>query len=539
MKCLKIWGAPGTGKTTRLIEEINKLLEAGYRRDDFLVTTFRKAMADELKTRLDWDKEGTVSTLHGACRKFAGINNEVVKDKRRAEFCELKKMAFKKNDKGSEEEALQEKDLGHLFFAATEFLVNNILSFEQITGFHDFRLLREIVPHPQEFMKTYLKEYQEWKAEKELVDYFDMLTTVYRGEVMPNCKVLVVDEFQDLTPLQYNIILMWEKEMEHVLIAGDPRQSVYGFWGASPKFFTEHEGQEIRLKKSYRLPAVIWDYATRILDREMLDYPQIETTDKPGALNKITELAYRQRLKAPEFRENTWHLVRTKRKGRVVAEMLSRAGVPFQASPGIPGWGSSQINFYNAIIKVRKALKGEEVFFTAKELEEILNAYSKHEFQHTKTSLRKQLTKNKALTFKEIKNWVQTDINREQPLWKQIGGDAVLDNTLGGYSDLDNLKHIKISRALKEHGRLIGIPTVVVSTIHGSKGREGENIFLHNSTTRKIWNLLYEARDKTTRESEANLYYVGTTRTMRSLFIVGSGGMYRYRLPDIDGRDNI
>lgn len=533
----KYLGAPGTSKTTRLLHEIRQLIEQkDYHRNDFVVTTFRRRMADELRNKLGWDlrkNEGKVNTIHGICRGLANIN-QVAEEKDKLEFCKFVEMDYAKQKNKSQYDqepsnlssTTNGAKLGNIFFDARSYLVNNLLNFSQIYHYPGIELLNAAVPDPESFMEHYSSKYQQWKEDNSIYDFDDMLQTVYQNKLIPEAKIMVVDEFQDLTSLQYAIICMWSKNMERILIAGDPRQTIYGFWGANARFFEEFEGNLITLSVSYRLPTCVWEYARKILKKADLKAPDIETTGKPCILKNITDTAYHELI--PRFRKNTLHLVRTNEMGHSIAHSLAAAGIPFI---GIYGWGTRQIWLYNAILKIRSNLCGNTNTLTSDELEALISAYTTDYFAPKKKEMREQLKKTKDHSFRDIQTWAFMGIHGH--LWQEIAGAGVLDNCGGGLQDHDNLGRIKILTALEKHGELINTPSVIVSTIHGAKGGEADNVFLHNSITKKMYNMLYSDMDTQTIEQEAQVFYVGATRTKQALFIVQTDSKHAYTLPDI------
>ncbi|MEL6924502.1 MAG: UvrD-helicase domain-containing protein, partial [Bacteroidota bacterium] len=88
-----------------------------------------------------------------------------------------------------------------------------------------------------------LKEYDEYKKRRGLIDYIDMEIQVKRLLDHPDVKavlseeldLLMVDEFQDTSPIQLEIFLKLAQLAEHSVWVGDPKQSIYGFRGADPK----------------------------------------------------------------------------------------------------------------------------------------------------------------------------------------------------------------------------------------------------------------------------------------------------------------
>lgn len=355
-----------------------------------------------------------------------------------------------------------------------------------------------------------------------------MLKIVYKGQLIPTARILVVDEFQDLTPLQYAIVCMWAEHMDTVLIAGDSQQSIYGFWGANAKFFEEHAGTQIILPVSHRLLVCIWNYARTILKKADLTAPDITTTGKPGVLQRVPVSVYYERLTT--FKDSTFYLVRINEMGRAIAQALALAGIPFT---GIAGWGTKQILLYNCLVKIRKNLSGIETPIAADELTAFIDAYPAKQFALKKKTLRAKLVGiNRPLYFETIRTIAVKDIFSKRPLWTQVAGEGVLENCLGGLSEHDNLGRIKILTALKTHKEPITTPSVMVATIHAAKGAEADYVFPHDAVTKKIYDKLYAEFDAETRKAEAQVYYVGATRARQALFIVESGDAYSYALPD-------
>ncbi len=88
-----------------------------------------------------------------------------------------------------------------------------------------------------------IEEYQRYKNQRGLIDYTDMEALVKKlldnpsvNEVLSEeLDLLMVDEFQDTSPLQLEIFLKLSKLAKASVWVGDPKQSIYGFRGAEPK----------------------------------------------------------------------------------------------------------------------------------------------------------------------------------------------------------------------------------------------------------------------------------------------------------------
>lgn len=87
-----------------------------------------------------------------------------------------------------------------------------------------------------------LGEYEQYKKKRGLIDYTDMETYVsrllriesVRETLRPELDLLLVDEFQDTSPIQLDIFLQLSRLARHSIWVGDPKQSIYGFRGAEP-----------------------------------------------------------------------------------------------------------------------------------------------------------------------------------------------------------------------------------------------------------------------------------------------------------------
>lgn len=88
-----------------------------------------------------------------------------------------------------------------------------------------------------------IREYNFYKKTRGLIDYTDMEVLIKNlldhPQVKPileeECDLLMVDEFQDTSPIQLEIFLRLSKLAKHSVWVGDPKQSIYGFRGADPK----------------------------------------------------------------------------------------------------------------------------------------------------------------------------------------------------------------------------------------------------------------------------------------------------------------
>jgi DNA helicase-2/ATP-dependent DNA helicase PcrA len=120
--------------------------------------------------------------------------------------------------------------------------------------------------------------YEELRSERHLVDFESVLelTAAILAEhrsaamaVRDRYRYFVVDEYQDVNPLQKLLLDVWAADTDDVCVVGDPRQTIYSFTGASPAYLTGFAGQYphatvIRLARNYRSAPQVVALANRL-----------------------------------------------------------------------------------------------------------------------------------------------------------------------------------------------------------------------------------------------------------------------------------
>jgi DNA helicase-2/ATP-dependent DNA helicase PcrA len=154
-----------------------------------------------------------------------------------------------------------------------------------------------------------LAAYDLVKRERHVIDFEDVLLYTV-GLIAEHRQVadavrgqyqhLVVDEYQDVSPLQQALLDQWLGGSDEVCVVGDPHQTIYTFAGASPGFllgFRErHPGaQEVRLVRDYRSTPQVVDLANRLVAKAPLG--------RPGAHRGLELVAQRPPGPAPDLRE--------------------------------------------------------------------------------------------------------------------------------------------------------------------------------------------------------------------------------------------
>ncbi len=479
----KVYGCPGTGKTTTLLRRLQDLTRNCYRPEEITVTTFRRTTSRELIQAFKGTRAGT---LHSICRKLLG-GPAIMSDRDYTKFGVTYGYKIKKCDL-SEEVSGDPAD-------CYSWLRNTLTPIEdayQYPGYDD-------ISHVD--LNRFITEYESFKQEAGKADFTDLLTMVLEGQTPLDTPVLMVDEYQDLTPLQDAVIKMWNTGTDSTIIAGDPAQSIYGVFGGSPELFNNWKADNNTiLEESHRLYTPIWNLARDTLTAERQDTPDIGTREAPHS--PIHDMFFDDPY--PIHPGTVLHLVRCNYQAPAIAMQLAEAGQIFS---GLGGWSDNEIRLFNVILKIRasEALQRFDMYT-------LLRYYPDH-VQATAEELKHYRTTNKP------------------PITPGLYEIMRTPNPVAYIKDSGKLFNMKILQALKIHKAPLShedLNAVKVLTIHGAKGTEADTVFLHTGITPKInKSIKIPGPDE---EAEARVWYVGITRAKERLYLVKDKGK-NYRLP--------
>ncbi len=253
MKINIIFGPPGTGKTTELLEILEKELQK-YIPEEIAYVSFTKEGVNQGKNRAIKQfghKEESFPyfrTLHSlAFRELHLTRDQVINKWYYRMFSNKMKMNFT----GYYTEDLRNNDDRYLFFNLLH--RNN----PKTAGSYLYGLNTDLV----QFVN---KNYRRFKEFYKIIDFTDMIELFNKRQKVIPVKVAIIDEAQDLTTLQWTMIWIAFRNCETVYIAGDDDQAIYEWSGADVSYFLGLEGSIKILKHSYRLPDDIVVFAKKI-----------------------------------------------------------------------------------------------------------------------------------------------------------------------------------------------------------------------------------------------------------------------------------
>lgn len=115
-----------------------------------------------------------------------------------------------------------------------------------------------------------------------LESYPDLAATVHQ-----QYRYFTVDEFQDVSPVQFEMLRLWVGNRDDVCVVGDPAQTIYSFTGATSQYLTQFEAhfprtQKFELTHSYRSTPEIIAVANKVLKHDSVDALKLNATKKSG-----------------------------------------------------------------------------------------------------------------------------------------------------------------------------------------------------------------------------------------------------------------
>ena len=340
-----------------------------------------------------------------------------------------------------------------------------------------------------------INAYKAFKEGHDLVDFYDcLLKYMENGEPLHGVKIALIDECQDLTPLQWQVCMKAFSEAEKVICLGDDFQCLYTYNGAAPELLVEMAShyKTVKHEISYRLPKKIYEFSKGITDliQEKVDKNYEPADDREGFVTTLPDrnvLAriIRDDLKANGPLSNRWYLLfRTNCFIADMTSVLEQFIVPYHTSKGfcIPARDLAKIErYYN----YRKAGYGSDSarqhFMEENKIEDINDSF------------------------------MHSDLipGRERYFYQD------LVDTWG----LDMLKKMSASPN----------PFLLLSTVHRVKGGEADYTAMFMDCTRVVSeNITLNA------DEELRVLYVGCTRSREGLYLIPASGKYSLsRLVDI------
>ena len=262
----KIFGPPGSGKTTYLLNIVEKELLAGVSPAMIGYFSFTRKASHEARDRaiekFPQLKQATdfpwFRTLHSLAFRCLNINSgEVMKAENYKEFGQ--EAGIDLNIEHGEEDFMVKADNPIL----SEINIARIKGQDLRTYYNQSSI--DIEWYHFEYVE---RAYRHYKESRGLIDFTDMLERlVYEPNKLPALEAVIIDEAQDLSRLQWNLVEILASKAKRVYIAGDDDQAVFTWAGADVDAFLNFEGTVTVLEQSWRVPSKVHEVAEEIVHR--------------------------------------------------------------------------------------------------------------------------------------------------------------------------------------------------------------------------------------------------------------------------------
>ncbi len=493
-----IFGPPGTGKTTYLLRIVEKeLRENKVNPNKIAYLAFTNQAADEALARaisqLSYDSKefSNFRTLHSLAYRELHLKDENIMSDDDYDFVsnKLQIKLSNPNDKV--------KKYGAGF---PDDVFMQVIDGAKIRGLTTENFFNDpSIGHLEGGLKKlkYIdKSLIKYKRERNKYDMTDMIVDFNKKhyDLMPNFDVVIIDEAQDLSWLQWKMVERVVTKAKRVYVAGDDDQAIYRWAGARPEFLMNMEGTRTILNKSYRLAESIHAKANKLIKR-VKDRVDKEWTarDEKGQVN-IHPVEQLQKMK-----EGDWLvLARDGYRLDKLEDDLKIYGYYFERGD------RTSINK-----RVHEAILAWEDIRRGKALD-VKRVKAFYNYIKTGTGVDKE--------FKAMKNVDKDKMFTFDMLTKNYG--LKLDKELPWFKALENIEPQKktyVRMCLRRKENIRRAPRIKLSTIHGSKGGEADNVMLLTDLTRKADASYWKQRDE-----ERRVFYVGMTRARNTLNIVRS-----------------
>lgn len=575
---MMLLAGPGSGKTTTITKRVvNLIQEKKVTPSSILVVTFTKAAAREMKERfLRLCKEKNVNapyeqvtfgTFHGvyySILKYAyhlSVQN-ILSEERKYDI--LKEIVYRQKLTIEDE-----KEFFQGLVQEISMVKNGRIPLEHYYS----------VNCPDDTFRIIYQEYVKRCKTSKLLDFDDILLYTYelltnRNDILRGWQkrftYILVDEFQDINQLQYDVVKLLAKPEDNLFIVGDDDQSIYAFRGAKPEImlhFPEDypDAKTELLACNYRSASTIVELSQKVISKNLRRYKKELFADKMGGKpvtiqvfedGKQEELYVKSQVKELLKKgipyEEMAVLYRTNSGARFLVETLMQYQIPFCMRDTLPNlyehWIAQDVISYIRIAMGERSrreflriMNRPNRYFSRDALDDAQVSFEGLRWFYEEKDwmcdridkLEEDLNTLKRMTPYGAINYIRYGIGYEEYLkeyaqYRKIKTEELFEVMEELASSAKNFKsfsewfvHIEeYTQQLKEQAKkqVSEKKGITISTLHSIKGLEFDAVFLMDVNEGSL--PYHKAVTESSIEEERRLFYVGITRARKFLWIL-------------------
>lgn len=365
-----------------------------------------------------------------------------------------------------------------------------------------------------------LSGYEDLKRERQVIDLEDILllnAAILADEPRAAAEVrrlyrwFVVDEFQDVNPLQATLLDLWLGGRDDVCVVGDPRQTIFTFAGASPRLLerftaTHPDAQRIELVRNYRSTPQIVDAANTLfpagasttvgvrLQSQQEPGPAVQYVghdDEPAEAAAVARAISDAHAQGVDYRDMAI-LYRINVQSEAYEEALSARSIPYVMRGGEGFFRRAEVR--QAVTLLRGAAMGQEPGASLQDDVRAVLSSMGHSAESPST----------------------TGAVRDR--WESLQGIISMSEDLVAERPTTSMTDLVAD--LDRRAELAHAPTtdgVTMATLHSAKGLEWDAVFVVGAHDGML--PIVHAREDEAIEEERRLFYVGLTRAKTRLMV--------------------
>lgn len=562
--CLVLAG-PGSGKTLTIVNRVKYLIEKQkVRPEEILVVTFTRFAAAEMKSRLclvmgKRDLPVTVGTFHGI---YYGILKWAYRMNQENILSETEKYQILRGVINKERmEIFDEEDFIQDIAAEIGKVKNNRIPLEEFVS----------EKCSADAFRNIYRNYEQHRKELKKIDFDDMLVLCYelfrsRPDVLAQWqkkfRYVLIDEFQDINRIQYDVIRMLAQPENNLFVVGDDDQAIYGFRGADSELMLGFgkdfpDAKQILLGMNYRSTANIVQNSLKLIENNVERYSKkLEANREGGSCLHIQEvkdpveeaeyvLEEIQKCKENGIKEEEIAILfRVHTDARAVVEAMVERKIPFQMKEHLPNiyehfiakdimayfrlatGARNRQDFLQVMNRPKRYLGRDSVAGTKVSFEDMRKFYCDKEWMIDRidqfewdVKMLMKMAPYAAIQYIR-KRIGYDDFLKEYAFTHQINRSdlnevlAEIEEAAKAFTSVEewftHVEEYTETLRTKEKERNRPRPGVRLMTIHASKGLEFKQVFLIGANEGRI--PYQKAKTDKEIEEERRLFYVAMTR---------------------------